>query len=88
MSEAGVAAQPKLLLDVSEVAETLGCGRTFVYGLISSGELVAVKLGKLTRVPAAAVEEFVARKSLEAIPTPRHCLSAGNGLGRRGARRS
>jgi excisionase family DNA binding protein len=84
MPEAGMTGRHKLLLDVSEVAETLGCGRTFVYGLISSGQLVPVKLGKLTRVPAATVEAFVARKSLEATPTPRHRLSVGNGVGRRG----
>ncbi len=49
----------KLLLDVKEVASLLGCGRTYVYGMIQRGELPVVKLGRLTRVPRRAVEEYV-----------------------------
>lgn len=50
-----------LLLTVSEVAERLGCGRTFVYELIGSGELETVKLGRLRRVPVAALDALVER---------------------------
>jgi excisionase family DNA binding protein len=50
-----------LLLTVREVAERLGCGRTFVYDLISSGELETVKLGRLRRVPVAALDALVER---------------------------
>lgn len=53
---------PKLLLDVREVGEALGCGKTYVYDLIASGELPTVKLGRLTRIPAFALAEFVDRK--------------------------
>ena len=49
------------LLTVSEVAERLGCGRTFVYELIGSGELETVKLGRLRRVPVAALDALVER---------------------------
>ena len=49
----------KLLLSVNEVASLLGCGRTYVYGMIRRGELPVVKLGRLTRVPRCAVEEYV-----------------------------
>ena len=49
----------KLLLDVKEVASLLGCGRTYVYGMIQRGELPVVKLGRLTRIPVRAVAEFV-----------------------------
>ena len=49
----------KLLLDVKEVASVLGCGRTYVYGMIQRGELPVVKLGRLTRIPVRAVAEFV-----------------------------
>lgn len=52
----------KLLLDVREVGEALGCGKTYVYELIARGELRTVKLGRLTRIPAGAVAEFVCRK--------------------------
>jgi excisionase family DNA binding protein len=49
----------KLLLDVREAASVLGCRRTFLYGMIQRGELPVVKLGRLTRIPAAALDEFV-----------------------------
>ena len=50
----------RLLLTVNEVASLLGCGRTYVYGMIQRGELPVVKLGRLTKVPRCAVEEYVA----------------------------
>lgn len=49
----------KLLLNVNEAASILGCGRTYVYGMIQRGELPVVKLGRLTRIPARALVEFV-----------------------------
>ena len=51
----------KLLLNVNEVASLLGCGRTYVYGMIQRGELPVVKLGRLTRIPATSVAEMVTR---------------------------
>src|ERR1700685_3238003 len=50
-----------LLLTVREVAERLGCGRTFVYELISAGDLETVKLGRLRRVPVAALDALIER---------------------------
>jgi len=55
-----------VLLTVREVAERLGCGRTFVYELISTGELETVKLGRLRRVPVAAVDALVERHKASA----------------------
>ncbi|MGH7642844.1 MAG: helix-turn-helix domain-containing protein [Candidatus Dormibacteria bacterium] len=49
----------KLLLDVQEAASRLGCHRTFLYGMIQRGELPVVKLGRLTRIPAAALDRYV-----------------------------
>ncbi|MGH7641704.1 MAG: helix-turn-helix domain-containing protein [Candidatus Dormibacteria bacterium] len=49
----------KLLLDVREAASVLGCRRTFLYGMIQRGELPVIKLGRLTRIPAAALDEYV-----------------------------
>ncbi|MHB8325011.1 MAG: helix-turn-helix domain-containing protein [Candidatus Dormibacteria bacterium] len=49
----------KLLLNVDEAAHLLGCRRTYLYGMIQRGELPVVKLGRLTRVPAAAIEVYV-----------------------------
>ena len=52
----------RLLLSVNEVASVLGCGRTYVYGMIQRGELPVVKLGRLTRVPVSEVEEFIRKQ--------------------------
>jgi len=52
----------KLLLDVHEAASVLGCRRTFLYGMIQRGELPVVKLGRLTRIPAAALDEYVRKQ--------------------------
>jgi excisionase family DNA binding protein len=57
----------KLLLDVHEVGEALGCGKTYVYELIARGELRAVKLGRLTRIPAVTLAEFI--RQLESHPS-------------------
>jgi excisionase family DNA binding protein len=50
-----------LLLTVTQVADRLGCGRTFVDELIGTGELEAVKLGRLRRIPASALDALVQR---------------------------
>ena len=49
------------LLSVRDVAQRLSCGRTLIYKLIDDGELEAVKLGRLRRVPVGAIDEFVDR---------------------------
>lgn len=51
----------KLLLTVEEAAEELSCGRTQVFHLIASGALRTVKIGRLRRVPAAALEDLITR---------------------------
>lgn len=50
-----------VLLTVEEAARRLRIGRTTCYGLIRSGELESVPVGRLRRVPADAVPEYVAR---------------------------
>ncbi|MEU6054163.1 excisionase family DNA-binding protein [Streptomyces xanthochromogenes] len=49
------------LLTVEEAARRLRIGRTYCYQLIRTGQLETVPLGRLRRVPATAVPEFVAR---------------------------
>ncbi|GGO98523.1 helix-turn-helix domain-containing protein [Wenjunlia tyrosinilytica] len=49
------------LLTVEEAARRLRIGRTTCYSLIRSGELESVPVGRLRRVPADAVTEFVSR---------------------------
>ncbi len=50
-----------LLMKPEAAARQLGLGRTTVYELIRSGELESVKVGRLRRVPVAAISEYVAR---------------------------
>lgn len=48
-----------LMLTVEEAARRLRLGRTLVYQLISSGELESVTVGRLRRVPAECLAEYV-----------------------------
>jgi excisionase family DNA binding protein len=73
-----VAASPTaVLLSVKDVCMALRCGRTFVYTLLQHGELRAVKLGRLTRITRAALEEFVAQKAAYATDDFRDRWSYG-----------
>ncbi len=51
----------KFLLTVEEAAERLSIGRTKAYELVASGELESVTIGRCRRVPAEALEPFVAK---------------------------
>ncbi|MBD0734089.1 helix-turn-helix domain-containing protein [Streptomyces sp. CBMA29] len=44
-----------------EVAQMLRVSRMTVYRLIDTGELEAVRVGRLLRVPASALETFYSR---------------------------
>lgn len=50
-----------VLLTVEEAARRLRIGRTSCFRLIRTGELESVPVGRLRRVPAAAVAEYVER---------------------------
>jgi excisionase family DNA binding protein len=54
--------QVKLLLTVPEAAEALGIGRSVVYELLLTGELIGIKIGRARRIPVAALETFVERR--------------------------
>jgi len=56
----------KLLLTVVEAAQRLGIGRTLMYELLSSGQIDSVHVGRLHKVPAAALAKFVDRCRVEA----------------------
>jgi len=51
----------KLLLSPEEAAEVLGVGRSRVYDLMRTRELLSVRIGKSRRVPVAAVQSYVER---------------------------
>ncbi|AJC56984.1 helix-turn-helix domain-containing protein [Streptomyces sp. 769] len=51
-------------LTVAEAARRIGIGRTKLYEYVSSGEIPSVKIGRLRRIPAEAVVEFMAKRPL------------------------
>lgn len=51
----------RLLLSVPEAASRLGIGRTLMYQLLGSGMIESVHVGRLHRVPADALDDYVAR---------------------------
>ena len=52
----------KLLLTPPEAAMMLGIGRTKLYELIRSGELVSITIDRARRIPRVAAEAYVARR--------------------------
>jgi excisionase family DNA binding protein len=53
----------RVLLTVEEAAEQLGIGRTLAYKLVSSGEIESIRIGRLRRVPTAAIQDYARRLS-------------------------
>jgi excisionase family DNA binding protein len=61
-----VVTDDKLLLRIEEAAKRLGIGRSLMYRLVLSGEVQSVPLGRLRRIPAEALREYVERLRVEA----------------------
>jgi len=51
----------KLAYSIPEAAQALGIGRTLAIKLVQSGQLRSIKVGRRRLVPAAALEELLAR---------------------------
>lgn len=62
-------ATASVMLTVEEAAEQLRIGRTTAWNLVKSGELRSVSIGRLRRVPAAAVQAYA--EQLLAADEPR-----------------
>ncbi len=60
MTDLSAAAMPKRLYTPREAARHLDIGITSLYALLKRGELSAVKLGSLTKIPAESLEGFIA----------------------------
>lgn len=54
-----------LLLTVEEAARLLGIGRTTAFALVKSGELESIPLGRLRRIPAECVTEYINRLRMQ-----------------------
>ena len=55
------ASELKVLVSVEEAAHLLSVGRTMVYHLVTCGEIRSVKIGRMRRVVAASLHEYVQR---------------------------
>lgn len=51
--------QVERLYTVEQAARIIGCGRGKVYAMIRDDELRSVKIGKLRRIPASAIQELI-----------------------------
>jgi excisionase family DNA binding protein len=56
----------RLLLRPGEVAEVIGVGRSKVYELLAKGELPAVRVGSLVRVPVDQLKEWIQERVVAA----------------------
>jgi excisionase family DNA binding protein len=50
-----------LVLTIEQAAKRLGIGRTLAYALVSSGEIESVTIGRLRRIPAECLTEYIDR---------------------------
>ena len=57
------------VFSVVEAAAILGISRSKLYEFIAAGEIRSIRIGRLRRIPVAAVDEFIA--SRESGPQPR-----------------
>lgn len=58
--ENAVNAEPTdVVLTIEEAAQRLRIGRTLMYALIKNGEIRTVTIGRLRRVPAQCIAEYV-----------------------------
>lgn len=51
-----------VLLSIPQVARRLFVARSTVYGLIATGDLQAVRIGRARRVPQSSVDRFIAER--------------------------
>lgn len=61
IAEASITTTAPLLLTVEQAAQQLGIGRTTVFALLKSGELESIPLGRLRRIPAECITEYIDR---------------------------
>lgn len=59
-----------LVLTIEQAAQRLGIGRTLMYALVSSGEVESVTIGRLRRIPADCIAEYVNRLRLQSTQLP------------------
>jgi excisionase family DNA binding protein len=60
--------QPRLLLRIEEAADRLGVARSMMYKLVRTGQVESVHVGRLRRIPADCLQDYV--DDLRTRPTP------------------
>jgi excisionase family DNA binding protein len=60
-AEGPTAAASRLLYTVEEAAELLGIGRTYMFHLLSVGEIDSLKIGKRRKIPSDALDSYIER---------------------------
>ncbi len=68
----------KRLLSLLEAAEILGASKSQLYVLIRQGEVPAMRLGKVLRVPTEAIDQLVADGMSRHADRPRGASSGDN----------
>jgi excisionase family DNA binding protein len=63
-------AHPRVVLTIEEAADSLGIGRSFMYALVQAGEIESVRIGRLHRIPVAALDGYIDRLRAS-LPAPR-----------------
>ncbi len=63
MSSSEANPEPVLLLTVPEAAQLLRISRGLCYELIQRGELPALRLGRVIRVPRLGLEQWIERRA-------------------------
>ena len=48
-----------LLMSVSDAQNALGLGRNSIYALLRSGRLKSIRVGRIYKIPRAALEEYL-----------------------------
>lgn len=61
----------KLLLKPTEVAEILRIGRSLVYGMLASGELPSIRVGRCIRIPSELLQQWLKDQEYQSSETKR-----------------
>ena len=59
VSDAGEGNMRPITVRIREACRITGIGRSTLYGLIQSGDIQTIKIGAITLIPIASIEEFV-----------------------------
>ena len=68
-------------------AKKLDIGRTSIFGLIASGELETIKIGRSRLIPAAALDRFISRLIAAQSSGTEGCVAAARPVSRTVARK-